>query len=634
MRAVRQRPAGSARGDMLILVVLCILAVLAGMVLAAYHLGGGDDPTWNPLQLALDLGKSKATWPTGATVVLIVLVLILAGVVIGGAAVAGKIAGRHGPRREVDRAAKTMTKVSKVEVLSEKWSRGQSARLTKGLDPDHPAYRGILMGHTVSGNRPVHVPWEWVVVVIAGARMGKTAAVAVPAVCSAPGACVATSNKPDIYTHTRYTRERIGKIWLFDLQGVTTGDGGGASFFWNPLRQIHDLPSAKKVASYFVGASKEDGARVDAYFDGSAQDLLATYMLAAALAGGDLVHAVEWMANDQSTVPAAILTSHGEHAVARMLTAKQSVTERQRDGFYDMARRFLETLDAQRYARAILPNQRITIEVGEAGEIVTKAGEKVHDLPEFRAADFATSADTLYALSKEGPDSAAALTTAIIGQVLDCASEAGARTGSGRLDVPMVAVLDEAANVCRLQELPNQYSHFGSRGIIPITILQSPSQGKNVWGPGKFQTMLDACNMVWYGGNVTDKELLASFSELIGDHHVETESSSRSGGQGGMSHSRSWQRERILTPDDLAALPGDRAIIQLAASKPLLVRKAFASSGPYAEDIARSRELYEGGAPAPAPAPILEDEAEEHAEDGELAQMLADPDLFDTAETK
>ena len=41
----------------------------------------------------------------------------------------------------------------------------------------------------------------------------------------------------------------------------------------------------------------------------------------------------------------------------------------------------------------------------------------------------------------------------------------------GRLDPPMVAVLDEAANICKIADLPQLYSHLGSRGIIPVTIL-------------------------------------------------------------------------------------------------------------------------------------------------------------------
>jgi hypothetical protein len=61
----------------------------------------------------------------------------------------------------------------------------------------------------------------------------------------------------------------------------------------------------------------------------------------------------------------------------------------------------------------------------------------------------------------------------------------GGTIAAGRLDPPMVLVLDEAANICRIADLPDLYSHLGSRGMVPVTILQSYQQGVSVWGePG------------------------------------------------------------------------------------------------------------------------------------------------------
>src|SRR4028119_1986494 len=46
----------------------------------------------------------------------------------------------------------------------------------------------------------------------------------------------------------------------------------------------------------------------------------------------------------------------------------------------------------------------------------------------------------------------------------------------------MVVVLDEAANICRIADLPELYSHLGSRGVLPLTILQSYRQGTRACG--------------------------------------------------------------------------------------------------------------------------------------------------------
>jgi len=35
----------------------------------------------------------------------------------------------------------------------------------------------------------------------------------------------------------------------------------------------------------------------------------------------------------------------------------------------------------------------------------------------------------------------------------------------------VLLVLDEVANICRIADLPQQYSHLGSRSIVPVAIL-------------------------------------------------------------------------------------------------------------------------------------------------------------------
>lgn len=84
--------------------------------------------------------------------------------------------------------------------------------------------------------------------------------------------------------------------------------------------------------------------------------------------------------------------------------------------------------------------------------------------------------------------------------------------------MPLVGVLDEAANVCRWRELPNLYSHFGSRGIILMTILQSWSQGVDVWGESGVRELWSASNVKVYGGGVSEDGFLDSLSKLIGDY--------------------------------------------------------------------------------------------------------------------
>jgi len=53
-------------------------------------------------------------------------------------------------------------------------------------------------------------------------RSGKTTALSIPYVLSAPGAVVATSNKADLWAATAQLRAQAGStVWLFDPQRIT-----------------------------------------------------------------------------------------------------------------------------------------------------------------------------------------------------------------------------------------------------------------------------------------------------------------------------------------------------------------------------------------------------------------------------
>ncbi|WP_344724961.1 TraG/TraD/VirD4 family protein, partial [Agrococcus terreus] len=151
--------------------------------------------------------------------------------------------------------------------------------------------------------------------------------------------------------------------------------------------------------------------------------------------------------------------------------------------------------------------------------------------PQFDPYDFVrTATGTLYSLSKEGQGTAGPLVTALTVAVVEAAETIAssttdaAATGDGRLKTPLVGVLDEAANVCRWSDLPDLYSHFGSRGIVLMTLLQSWSQGVDVWGESGMKKLWSAANVKLYGGNVAEDEFLNSLSNMIGTWDKETRS--------------------------------------------------------------------------------------------------------------
>ena len=142
-------------------------------------------------------------------------------------------------------------------------------------------------------------------------------------------------------------------------------------------------------------------------------------------------------------------------------------------------------------------------------------------LPTVDITAFPESTDTLYLLSKDGAGSAAPLVAGLTDQVLRAAVRA-AETRGGRLDPPLLAVLDEAANICKISDLPQLYSHFGCRGIVPITILQSYPQGAAVWGEQGMGALWSAATIKLIGAGIDDAKLAEDLSRLVGEHDVPT----------------------------------------------------------------------------------------------------------------
>jgi len=601
---VTKRPTAKGAGtqsSMFPLIAISLVIVLIALGYGSLWLGHaftdtGESIPGNPFQALFSVAGGKLTWPTVSTVIFVMAVIIGSGL----AGVAAAARASRGGKNDVDAKARLMGSTSKLTGVTGKQARDRAKSLRSDLaerDTLDDADIGVIVGRTVQGNQKVFMSWEDMMFALAGPRMGKTAAMAIDALCTAPGAAMFTSNKRDGHDLTRGVREELGSVWRYDLQGIAEGPRTGSDgFWWNPLRGVTSIVAARKLASYFAAASKDDSARVDAYFDGGAQELLAQMMLAASCAGGDLLHVYGWLSDEENELPQKILEEHNHQIVAMRLQSVRGLNPRQRDGLYDMARRFIGLLEEQTYVMSVLPPERVDVSLGAVLDTDIGRGVRYpHSMREFVIEKFVTSTDTLYALSKEGPDSSSALTTALIGSIIDAAQRTARRSPRGRMPVPMLCILDEAANVCRLPELPAWYSHLGSQGICLMTIVQNLSQAQKVWGQDGVKQLQDAANFLWYGGGIKDKTTLSDLSALVGDHDVERWSASRGGGMfdsGSTSKSQSWSKEPIMTVDDLAAIPKTRALVQISGNRPVLMKKLYWSDGPNADAITASAERY------------------------------------------
>lgn len=546
---------GIAFGAAAVVIVLVLVDVWAAAELA-HKLDHAPAAPTGPFALLSALVHHRYRWTPAATGWAVGLGGGLVVVVAVGVWLVWR--GLYG-RRGIDRAARNLTRDRGV-------SRYSGARK---LPPGVYRGPGPMIGKVVpAGRRVLRATWEDMLVVIAGPRTGKTTCHAIPAILDSPGPVIVTSNKRDIVDATRGSRESGGVCWVFDPQGVA---GAGASWWWNPVTYVADVRTARKLAALWSNASVEPGAKTDAYFDNAGQELLSQLLLAASAGGRPISAVYRWLADTDEDEPVGLLRHGGHQLAADGLRATIGLPEKQKAGVYGTAAK----------TASFLSDPRVLEWVEDPG------GRR----EQFRPQCFVDSNDTLYSLSREGEGSSGPLVTALTAAVLEAAEARAAGSDGGRLAVPLLAVLDEVANVCRWRELPDLYSHYGSRGIVVLAILQSWAQGEGCWGEQGMRKLWDAANVKIYGGGTTDTRFLESLSQLYGHYDRRTRSYS-SGGWQGASTSWSSQRERVFSVDDLSAMPPGRAAVGLSGTRPVLVETVPWMSRPDAEVVRASLSRY------------------------------------------
>ncbi|MCX4904450.1 type IV secretory system conjugative DNA transfer family protein [Streptomyces sp. NBC_00878] len=424
-------------------------------------------------------------------------------------------------------------------------ARARDLRPTlKGREELHPDETGNLLGDLDPKGPELRSSYEDVELDLMAPRAGKSTGIAVPRVLRAQGAVLLTSNKSDVYAVTRAEREKAGTVWTFDPQGIAHTP---RAMWWNILGECHTIEGARRMAGHFVASVNDDTAKKD-FWISAAQNTLTALFLAAARGKAPLTELLAWLADPADRTPIDLLREVGLVAMAEQLQGTVRGAVETRDGIYETARQTASCLLDPEILAWVTPDP---------------------ELPEFRPDQHVLGNDTLYLLSKDGGGSAAGVIAGLADATMRAGVVAAERMG-GRLDPPLTAVLDEAANVCRISDLPDLYSHFGSRGINVVTLLQSYRQGARVWGEVGMDALWSAATIKLLGAGLDDADFVQKISTLVGQHDVKTPSISRS--KDGTSRSYSYRQEAVLPPDKIRALPKGTALLLATGVKPALIR--------------------------------------------------------------
>lgn len=354
------------------------------------------------------------------------------------------------------------------------WARGRDM----ARDRDDPV--GFAVGRL--DGRPVFSDEESHVAVVAPTRAGKTTRCVVPWLVEHAGPAIVTSTKRDVLELSRTARAtRGGKSWIFDPFSPD-------STTWSPVAGCESWSHALRQAHWLADATADGGSEIARYWRGEAAKLLAPLLHAAAIDGADIDRVLAWVDAQNTNAPTVILTAAGVDPAALQLRAVADLDPRNRGTTYMSAG---SVLSAYRHP-----------------EVAASIGG------EFTADGFLLSAaDTLYVVSAERDQQLLApIIVSLLSSIIHRAIETGQfRDGGRRLRV----LLDEAANIAPLQDLPRMLSQGAGHGIRIATIWQSIGQMRERHGHGT-DTVLANSTTKLFLGSITDESTRSYIRNLLG----------------------------------------------------------------------------------------------------------------------
>ncbi len=557
-RVLGPRPPLAAGNAALAWMLLAAAWGLAGLAWLAWAtarvtaaLAGGRVPPFGVRWLsALVHGRTAQAWPGTPTPLVGAAGAVVAAALAATAVTAWRIIARRITQPGDPVAALSADR--SVRQLAQAQSAGTAVRLRPSLAGARPgslppAETGLLLGRLKQpgGNGPdLLASWEDTVLAFMGPRSGKTTSLGIPYVLSAPGPVVATSVRADLWAATAELRAAAGsRVWVFDPQHTTAA---GQRFWVNLLAGMTSVEAAHRLAGHFV-LTVDDSTKRDIWGP-AAQELLTSLLLAASSSRRTLLEVSRWLDDPGTPTPAELLDDAGYRALASSLRGAQHGAPETRDGIYQTARTAAKCLHDPEIMAWVTPPRN-------------------GRLPAFDPLRFAVSSDVLYLIT-ESRSAAAPL----IAGLTDAAMRAGRRRAEqagGRLDPPMVLVLDEAANICRIADLPDLYSHLGGRGMIPVTILQSYEQGITVWGEQGMAALWGSATKKLIGAGVDSPRLTRDVATLIGHHDVPVRSIST--GDGRASEQISYQRRLIMEAADIRSIERGTALLLASGIRPALI---------------------------------------------------------------
>jgi type IV secretory pathway TraG/TraD family ATPase VirD4 len=432
------------------------------------------------------------------------------------------------------------------------------------------------------------------VIVVGPPGGGKTLGVLVPQMLMWGGPLVSTSTKPDVYWWTvnrrlQFAREHGGTVYVYaptEADPIAGPVGRLQSIRWSPLDGCRDTTIlTARVNALVEAAQVSKGVENADHWRSGARRVLTPLMHAAAWHPDrphDLGLVKRWLAQQRSCLKEVldVLAAVGgedardqRHAWASMEMLQNVVQtpERELGSFFSAASTALQWAD-----------NPVVMDSCSAAEL---------DLERMLL-----TGSTVYVLSPtRDQETVAPLLACFVDSFVQTAYRLHAQ---GRLPQRLGLILDEAANIAPLPELPSIVSQARGQGVSVSVVVQNDGQLRDRWGDHAAQAIWSAVPVKIILGGLADQLSLDRISAVLGQREVKMQSVTA--GIGNKTTTTSTQLVPVLTAGQIRETPPPWAVLMYRHHAPYAVRI------PIAFDVPRLRRLvsqYQPSNPPPDPPP-------------------------------
>jgi type IV secretory pathway TraG/TraD family ATPase VirD4 len=423
---------------------------------------------------------------------------------------------------------------------------------------------GAYLGLGRNGSWALADP-ESAVMVLGPPRSGKTSAVMIPAVMAASGAVISTATKPEVMRATVAARSEVGQAWLFDPTASERQlPEGVRRLWWSPVAAASSWDEALETARAMAACTRPgSGTTNEDHWTERAAALLAPLLYAANLSDRPIAEVLRWVLRQDVSPARAVLLDAEAEIAADVLLGIEQTDSRERSSIFSATAGVLAAYNAD-------------------------AARETAAHPNFDPVRFAASTDTIYVTAPQHHQALCApLIVGLLEQIRHAVYE---RWAGGEMDATMLWALDEVANIAPIGDLPSLVSQAGGQKLQVMVGLQDLSQARSRWGADAAEGFMSLFQTKAVLSGIGDSKTLESISVALGEYDRKVVSSSLGKGESDKlldpdhyneSVNYQTQRQRVLTPGEIAKLPPGQALLLRGADWRLIELTSWYETEPW-----------------------------------------------------